>query len=488
VKRLLSALPVVLGVAFVLLYVGVALARMRYPYELEWMEGGMVAHVRRLLEGELLYAPPSLDFVSFLYPPGYYLASAAVASVTGVGFFPLRLLSFLSSLGVFATIAALARRETGAWRDGIVAAGLFAATFSRSGGWLDLARLDSFYMLVLLGAVFTMRHGSALLAGLLAAAAFFTKQSALVVLLPVLAWLFLVERRRALFAAGVAVVSIATGLVVLEWTSQGWFRYYCFTLPAHHPRLPGGWWMFWAKDVLRAVPWALACAVAAVVARLTRLRGQAPFSKETVPDPFFFTVLAGALVLSSWSVRSVYGAEVNNLLPAFAGISLLAATWTHSQIGNDRDRRKKTLGDALLVLQLLWLVYSPAALVPSARDRAAGDAVVRRLAAVPGELFLPHHGYLARLAGKAEVAHTLAMDNVFLDDRGPARQRLENEVRTTLAEGRFGAAVLESDERYASWILEGYVPREKLISDPAAFWPVSGGRLRPETLALPRAR
>jgi dolichyl-phosphate-mannose-protein mannosyltransferase len=463
VKRFLAALPVAGGVAFILLYVGIALARMRYPYELEWMEGGMVAHVGRVLAGQPLYAPPSLDFVSFLYPPGYYLAAAAVSKLTGLGFFPLRLLSFLSSLGVFAVIAALAKKEAGSWTPGIVAAGLFAATYARAGGWLDLARLDSFYMLLLLGSVLALRHarfrGSGVVAGLLVAAAFFTKQSALVVVVPVLASLFFVERRRVLIAGTIAAITIALGVVFLERTSGGWFGYYCVTLPAHHPRLPGGWWMFWRKDLLPALPFALVASVLAIVLRRS----------------WFLPVLSGALVLSSWSVRSVYGAEVNNLLPAFAGISLLAATWSTASPWRD----------VLLLLQLAWLVYSPAALVPRAADRAAGDAIVRRLASVSGDVFLPHHGYLARLAGKREVAHTLAMDNVFLDDEGEARKRLEDEVRSALKDRRFGAAVVESDKRYASWILEGYVPGEKLVADPDTFWPVSGGRLRPEWLAAP---
>jgi hypothetical protein len=184
------------------------------------------------------------------------------------------------------------------------------------------------------------------------------------------------------------------------------------------------------------------------------------------------------LLASSWSVRSVYGAEVNNLLPALAGVALLAATLT----------RYPLVRDLLLAGQLLWLVYSPAALVPKAADRLAGDEVVRRLARVEGDVFVPHHGYLARRAGKAETAHTLAMDNVFLDDDGPARMALEAEVRSALAERRFGAAVIESDGRYAPWILEGYEPRARLVDRPDAFWPVSGGRLRPELLALPRAR
>jgi hypothetical protein len=464
VKRALGILLVASSVAYVLLYLGVAFARMRYPYELEWMEGGMVAHVGRVLEGRPLYAPPSLDFVSFLYPPGYYLASAAVAKLTGLGFFPLRLLSLISSLGVFALIAGLARKETGSWTPAIVAAGLFAATYARAGAWLELARLDSFYVLLLLGSAWALRHaafrGGGVLAGLLIASAFFTKQSALVVVVPVLGFLFFVERRRALTSGIVAVVAIVVGVVALEETSGGWFGYYCFALPAHHPRLPGGWWTFWIHDLGPALPFALIGSLLAFVGRRS----------------WFLPVLSGALLLSSWSVRSVYGAEVNNLLPAFAGVSLLAATGATSSIARD----------LLLAAQLAWLVYSPAALVPKAVDRAAGDAIVRRLASVSGEVFIPHHGYLARLAGKREVAHTLAMDNVFLDDRGEARQKLEDEVRGALRDRRFGAAVVESDRRYASWILEGYAPGEKLVAAPDAFWPVSGGRLRPEWLALPK--
>lgn len=451
---------------YLLLYVGVALARMRYPFELEWMEGGMVEHVRRILEGRALYAKPSLEFVSFLYPPGYYLASAAIASWTGIGFFPLRLLSFLSSLGVFAALAALGRKESGSWSPGFVAAGLFAATFARAGGWLDLARLDSFYLLLLLSAALVLLHGrcrgAAAVSGLLLAAAFFTKQSTAVAAFPLLAYVFAVERRRALVASAAAALAIAAGFLTLEATSGGWFRYYCFTLPAHHPRIPGGWWTFWIHDVLPALPFAL---VAAVASSAVRPRAPLPF-------------LALGLLASSWSVRSVYGAEVNNLLPAFAGIALLAATLS----------RYALVRDLLLAAQLVWLVYSPAALVPRTADRLAGDEVVRRLTMVEGEVFLPHHGYLARRAGKPEVAHTLAMDNVFLDDTGPARQDLEAEVRGALASQRFGAAVIESDARYAPWILEGYEPRARLVDAPDTFWPVSGGRLRPETLALPRAR
>ena len=43
--------------------------RFAYPFELEWLEGGSLIQVLRLLDGQPLYAPPSLDYIAFNYPP-----------------------------------------------------------------------------------------------------------------------------------------------------------------------------------------------------------------------------------------------------------------------------------------------------------------------------------------------------------------------------------------------------------------------------------
>ena len=101
-------------------------------------------------------------------------------------------------------------------------------------------------------------------------------------------------------------------------------------------------------------------------------------------------------------------------------------------------------------------------------------------------MFIPHHAYLARLAGKSGSAHTLAMDNVFLDDAGPRREELAGEMIGAMRARRYAAVVMENDGRYKEAILEGYAPSERLFDSPDVFWPVTGGRLRPEVLCLPR--
>src|ERR1700720_4363162 len=62
--------------------------RLVYPYDLEWMEGGMIGHALRLVEGQPIYAEPSARFVSFAYTPLYPIVLRLLAPLTGVGYRP----------------------------------------------------------------------------------------------------------------------------------------------------------------------------------------------------------------------------------------------------------------------------------------------------------------------------------------------------------------------------------------------------------------
>jgi len=486
-RRLAATLLIGAGGAYVLAYLFVAFSRMGYPFELEWMEGGMVDHVGRVLSGLPVYAKPSIEFVSFLYPPLYYDAAAVFAVVLGPGFLPLRLLSFLSSIGVFALLFQLVRRETGSVLAGGVAVGLFAATYDRVGGWFDIARLDSFYLMLLLAGIFVLRTvpsaWGAVGAGALLSAAFLTKQSALVIVAPLLVYLALADLRRTSWFAGTVALGMGGGSFLLDRVSGGWFHYYCFYLPSRHPRLDGGLTAFFTADLLPALPLATVLAAFYVA---TRLRGPGQRAR------FFFPLMAAGMVVSSWSVRNMVGAEVNNLLPAFAAVAMLAALGLHElrsralAVEATSWRRGARAAEVALLAQFALLAYDPRAHIPAPADGAAGKKLVARLQAIPGEIFVPHHGYLARLAGKRGYAHTLAMDNLFLDDDGPARRDLEAEMRKALAEKTFSAVLLESDGRYGVAILNSYDATEALFDDPGVFWPVTGGRLRPEALCLPK--
>ena len=104
------------------------------------MEGGSVEWARHVTTGDLTARRP------WRTPrgptPGVPSAvSALVASVTGWGFLPLRLVSVAASLVVLAALAALVTQATGRRVAGVAAAGVYAVTYVRpdspptSAGW-----------------------------------------------------------------------------------------------------------------------------------------------------------------------------------------------------------------------------------------------------------------------------------------------------------------------------------------------------------------
>jgi hypothetical protein len=74
-------------------------ARFPYPYDLEWMEGGVLHGAARIANGDGIYGPPSVDYISFLYTPLYPGLLALLGSVFGLSYQLGRLISILALVG-----------------------------------------------------------------------------------------------------------------------------------------------------------------------------------------------------------------------------------------------------------------------------------------------------------------------------------------------------------------------------------------------------
>ncbi len=96
-----GALLILSGIALAALaYIFVA--RVVYPFDLEWMEGGELCHALRIARHAPIYGPPSVDFIPYLYTPLYPALVAALSALTPVGYVVGRLISvagFLLALG-----------------------------------------------------------------------------------------------------------------------------------------------------------------------------------------------------------------------------------------------------------------------------------------------------------------------------------------------------------------------------------------------------
>jgi hypothetical protein len=406
--RLPSAVRVVVAItvtAPIAVYLWVVAHRLGYPYELDWMEGGSVGLAARVAGGHSLYAAPSLAYVGWTYPPLYYWVAAVVSKVVGIGFFALRLVSVVASLAAMATLGQMVWRETRDRLAGLVAAGLFAATFVVSGAWFDTGRVDSLFVALTLMTLAwgrwarTVRGGIGL--GTLAFLAFFTKQTGLVAVAPALLYLA-VTRPRVGIPALVTLVGLTVGSTIgLDLATDGWYRYYVFSELTGQPWAQQVWVTFWSDDIWRR-QWPLVVLVATGGATLAwearrRLRWRSPV--------VYYGVAAAGLIVSAWLSRLHTGGYVNVLMPAYAALALIAGR-TFGELGRRSTRSPGSsraaglIAAAALLGQVALLAYPPGTQIPTAADRAAGAALIARLRSLPGPVIVLRHPWYATLAGK----------------------------------------------------------------------------------------
>jgi hypothetical protein len=489
----------VLASAWVILFAGVALARMGHPFELDWMGGAFVDHVCRILDGERRYCAPSADYVPFLYAPLYFYASAGVASAVGEGFVPLRLVAFGSTLGILTLTAFWVRRRTGSTHAAAVAVGIHAGCYFLVDTYYDAARADSAFLVQALAALVLLDLGkgwrTAVLAGAVLVSAYLTKQTAMVLAPPfAIAAAIRAPRRGAAFALAFAGLWLgATSLI--DAATDGWFSFYTWDLPRHHQydwsiALDALWIDFrplW--PIFGLGGWLL----------VTRLR-HGEF-RSVLQDGAW----AGGLLLAALSSRAHLGGAVNVLAPGVLALGLIGALcWGDAM---RRGGRTAKIVPALLVVQLALLVVDledrdvrhgprlvdPLRYIPTEADREAGERIVAMLREAEGDVLVPWHGYLPRMAGKRGGAHLMALIDLETERSGrpDVWEALHQEFLDS-ARARSASLVLldadlgEAKYRLGSLVYPGYAVEPKpLFSDraePDTFQPVLGLRTRPTTV------
>ena len=441
------ALSIAAGLVHLAVMLAVVLSRMGYRYELEWTEGSVLAQALHVARGFPVYSAPTPEYAPYLYTPLYFWIGAA-ASAFGGGFLPLRLISFAAIAFCMALAYAWVRRETGRRALGWLAVGIFASAFRPTGFWFDLARVDCLCLLwLMLGLRFLAARPGALtgLAGAAAlASAFLTKQSSLAVIAALVPFAFLkglrpgaeAPRRKAFLAAFLAgLASGVPGAVwILDRHYQGWFTYYVFTMPSGHASIPGAAMGFWTRDLLWTFPLPTALAAWALF-RCFRAEGR--FSERA----WFLACATAGMLGNAWISRTHVGSWDNVLLPAFAWLAVMAGFGAAALPWRGPAGALLAL---LFLLQFARLGYDPRREIPTAADRAFGDSLVARIAALRGEVWVPDHGHLAAFAGKTVYGNRMPLEDVVRGRGGAPRDRLRDSLSALLASHRFGALLLDT--------------------------------------------
>jgi hypothetical protein len=429
------AIPGLIQLALLLYTVAM---RFAYPYDLEWMEGGLLVHAQRIADGDGIYVAPSMEFIPYLYTPLYPGILATAGSIFGISYQLGRVISIVSLLGILA-VGALSlvgngalRTRAAAWTGALLAMGLIAAAYPFVEGWYDLVRADTLFLfLVIVGLVAAYRfsrrdagsnsHLRVALASALLTLAFFCKQTGIIYVAAGGA-VVLVRNWRLVpaFVATAGILGLGCAWL-LERSSHGWFWTYIYTVhQAHDFNMARFWgafgeivWQFPAMSAVIGIT--IATVVAATVKRRRLPSASGPFLLWTWA--FAVSCLVGALgIATQWSHHNAY-------MPALFTGALAAGAAVPAGLGAVHAMRGDRASDwvALLValatalalsVQLVVAWWKPAAFIPTQADRDAGAALIARIHDVDGEVWIPSHPWYATLAGKRPWVHRMGMKDV----------------------------------------------------------------------------
>jgi hypothetical protein len=500
--KLWRAAALALAAYFTLILLWVFIRRFSYPYDLEWMEGGMLCHALRLVDGQPIYAPPSLDFIPYLYTPLYPALIFVFGKVFGVGYMLARAISIVSYLAAVVLGYVFARREGGSRATAAAAMAIPCAAYVPTGAFYDLARPDSLFLGLVTVALLVgwwQRHEyrGGIVAALLLVAAFFTKQTTAPFMIALgLAFLATAPRTAVVYAVTLAAV----GLPLLWWENRathGWFWTYTSVLHRQHS--------FFALRAFVASPLrVLALLGPGVLVVPWALR------RRRSPGLVYATFIALVGVAASCLSYGTQWAYANAFMPAMMlpAIAIGAAAGRLVTDGKDaRDptpRHRAAVVFALIAASLLcapgeildlfvklaprqWDAhaetatgYNPLPQIPTARDRQLGDALIAKLRAGDGDVLIPFHPFYAHLAGKRTYLHRMGVMDIWRAGMGAPRGLVE-----ALAQHRFSLVIADDkmDGNWAMW--PGLLTSYKIVEQIEGPHVVTGAPTVPRYVLRP---
>lgn len=399
---------VVFGYAITFLFLSIS--RISYPYGLEGMEGTHLIEVHRILNNQQLYTSPSLDFVPLIYPPLYFYLSVILSKIVGFGFFPLRLLSLVATIGCVALIFVLVFKETKNSFSAVISSGLFLATYNLTDSWFDLARIDMVFVFFLMLGVFFVRYYTntkgAIISGLVLSFCLLTKQTAFIFILPLLIYTAVFRTiKYSLIITGTFLFFSITTLLLINTSSSGWLYYYLFNLPQNHHISLYSSLTFWLNDILKPL------GIAIIIGLFYFFHRQ---KENNSKNETFYLIIFLSFLLGSWIARSNIGGAGNTLIPAYLVISILFGFGINRVVMFiDKCFSKKEIMQLyiqiIILIQFVTLVYNPFSLMPTENHKNSMDRIINEIEKTPGEVFIPSHNYLSLMSGKKPYMNTFAL-------------------------------------------------------------------------------
>lgn len=489
----LQFLVLIYSLFFILEFIILGAIRSVYPFELEWIEGAYVDQIRWVLDGNFPYVFPSLEFIPTSKTPLFFYLSAIIMKLIGVGFFAPRLLSILATLGCFTLLYLSVHQMTNQRTAGLIAAGIFAATYRFTGAWMDLAKTDSLFLFLTLAAFLVgarnKRPWGLVISGVLFVLAFFTKQLALPIIL-FTGIISLVTTFGRSWPQWLSMGVIGTAVFLgLESISSGWFSFYTIDTSLQHARV-GDIWHFLKQLIASMWPALLITGLFCAQVVIDTKKDVRNWN----PTTWQYIGFAAALIATSWGIHLKTWTYDNGYMPAALGLALLAGlgygrvnqtSGLKLQITNP-PRLVISLTLALLAVQYTLLLYNPLAQLPSKNNYNQANQFVEYVRNLRGEVWVFNHGFFNYLAGKNTYFHSSPFGDVAASainksdtDTVWRKEATLTVFRNALTEQFFDWVIIDKSDSY--W-LPYYLPVSDLSFE---FYPLTGAQVRPTILLAP---
>lgn len=508
-------LPAIYQVALVTAAIA---GRVAYPYDLEWMEGGMLHHALRLQGGLGVYVPPSIDFIPYLYTPLYPAVIALVGHLFGISYVVGRMISVLSLVGIaVVAVVSIGRAwpvvedsqgsrpgagsrigQPAQWGGALLALGLFAAAYPYLDGWYDLARADTLFLFAVTAAIAALPsfattgtgiagHVRVAMGAAILVLAFFCKQTGIFyvglggAVIAVCNW-----RRVGTFVAVAGVLGLGT-CALMNAVTDGWFWIYVSKIHRAHDFSIDRFWRSFGNILWRFPALSIVVAVGLVAVATTAVtRKPLPSGTRTFvlwAATFAVSIVVGAV---GWGTEF---AHFNAYMPAFlhgafAAGSAIAVVGGCAKIWFANDRLAQAAAALTAVALAVTCAHNrwdPQRWMPTPRDVAAGDRLIWRIATEPGELWMPSHPWYLVLAGKSPFVHRMGIKDVTT-----RQTRTVAGLNEALAAHRFSAIVMDNRDLFLElpMLPTHYRQAHKLAHNerPRLY---SGARIVPDSVWVP---
>ena len=530
---------VLLLISFIasLVYLRVGLTRVFYPYALDLVEEAMLMQAWRVAQGLPVFVPPNAEFVPQVYMPLFTWLGGQLLRLTGFTFWPLRLLSFLSTVGTAVLLVWIGWRESGSKPVALAGAALFLAGFRLVGGWYDLARVDSLFTFLCVAGLVVVVYGRSLaiktlLGGLLLGLAFLTKQNGLLLAVMAGFCLFTAEgaenaeaarksglsasiRVLLIFVTTFAVVAVPSALI-FQLGSDGWFSFYTVTIAYASPLELVRLWDIFRWELVAGMGVLVGLWVGTAVWQLSQFNWRVElgnwrplisnFQSLILQNPWL--LFSGTAVFISVAGRATVGGNLNNMIVGYALLCLAPAlSWRYfskitqvSQIGKKSIKSAKSVDvnvfrwfiPAVLLIQFGLVLFPlnphlPTTIMPTAAMRMAGDTLVAQVAATEGEVWLLSHPSYAVQAGKRPYVHLQSLWHARQRGMGP----LPSDLISLIEQQQFAQIISdESDffEKETAFLelLQTHYEAVTVLTDGQSPPTLSGPIIRPLTVYVPR--